>query len=231
MDQNQYSSMKKNTVDSRGQLGKNPNVRFDWSDGDGLRVMFLGNSITLHGVRPSVGWFNEWGMAASCKENDYVHLLMSAVRESHPDASFCVCQGADWETVYQRGSEKLEDYIEARDFGADIIVMRLIENCPGRDFDAEAFKRELHLLLSYLNPTAKAHVILTTGFWHHPGDDAIRSYGEEHELPVVKLGDLGEDDRMKAIGLFEHSGVANHPGDLGMQMIAERIFEVMKTYL
>ena len=109
--------------------------------------------------------------------------------------------------------------------------MRLIENCPGNDFDAEVFKRELHLLLSYLDPTNKAHVILTTGFWHHPGDDAIRAYGEEHALPVAVLGDLGEDDSMKAIGLFEHSGVANHPGDLGMKMIAERIFAVMKTYL
>ena len=97
MNQNNYSDMKKNTVDSRGQLGKNPNIRFDNSDSDGLRVMFLGNSITLHGVRPEVGWFHEWGMAASCEENDYVHLLMSAVRESHPDAAFCICPGADWE--------------------------------------------------------------------------------------------------------------------------------------
>ena len=231
MNQNQYSEMKKNTVDSRGQLGKNPNIRFDNSDGSGPHVMFLGNSITLHGVRPEVGWFSEWGMAASCRENDYVHLLKTAVRECHPDAAFCICQAADWETVYQNSNETLEDYIEARQFGADIIVMRLIENCPGKDFDADAFKQELYCLLSYLDPTAKARVILTTGFWRHPGDDAIRAYSDEHALPIVELGDLGEDDSMKAIGLFEHSGVANHPGDLGMKKIAERIFDVMKMYL
>ena len=74
-------------------------------------------------------------------------------------------------------------------------------------------------------------MILTTGFWHHPGDDAIRELGKELNLPVVELGDLGERDDMKAIGLFEHRGVANHPGDLGMQTMSDRIFQILKEYL
>ena len=42
-------------------------------------ILFLGNSITLHG--PYIGWSTEgdWGMAASEKSKDYVHLLTTQV--------------------------------------------------------------------------------------------------------------------------------------------------------
>ena len=45
------------------------------------RVLFLGNSITLHEAAPHIGWNFNWGMAASSEEKDYVHIVLKGLRE------------------------------------------------------------------------------------------------------------------------------------------------------
>lgn len=227
---NEYNQLKQNTVDSRNQLKESSVVRFYNLEKNGLKVMFVGNSITLHGKLPSIGWFNEWGMAASSEDNDYVHILMKKIKEKNPDSSFCICQVAGWESNYKNGEEKFNLYENARKFNADIIVMRFVENCAVKEFEPVIFKNEMTKLLNYLNPQNKAKFVMTTGFWHHPGDEIIEEYAKENNYPIAKLGDLGDDDKMMAKGLFEHSGVAMHPGDLGMRNIADRIFEKLQYY-
>ncbi len=218
-----YSQMAKNTVDSKNQLNESKVVRFHHPDGKGVRVMFMGNSITLHGSAPAIGWFPECGMAASAPENDYVHILEEKVLDILPDAAFCICQVAEWERNYKQSAEEHALYESARNFDADVIVVRFIENCPGGDFDGEAFYGSFEELINYINADGDAKIIVTTGFWRHPGDAQLIKYAKENSWPLVELGDLGERDEMKAIGLFDHDGVANHPGDLGMKHIAERI--------
>lgn len=230
-EKNLYSQLEKNTVSSSKQLKENQCVRFLNFGAMGKRIMFVGNSMTLHGIKDDIGWHIECGMAASKKENDYVHILMSKVDEIIPDSEYCICQVAEWERRYKSGEETYNLFESASDFGADIIVMRFIENCPKDDFNSEIFKSQLDGLLKFLNKTGKANVIITTGFWRHPADKAIIEYAKENNLPLVELGDLGERDEMKAIGLFEHEGIANHPGDLGMKNMAERIFVELKKVI
>jgi hypothetical protein len=43
------------------------------------RILFLGNSLTLHGPKPEIKWTGNWGMAASAQDKDYVHLLTAAI--------------------------------------------------------------------------------------------------------------------------------------------------------
>jgi len=226
-----YTQLEKNTVAAAHQLEQNEAIRFFNLESRGKRVMFVGNSITLHGKNAGIGWPGEWGMAASAAENDYVHRIMAACSDNGADCAFCICQVAEWERQYRNGKSILPQFESARAFCADIIVMRFVENCPKKDFDPEAFRKEALALLQYLDPSGNAKIILTTGFWHHPADGAIAELAKERNWPLAELGDLGERDEMKATGLFEHTGVANHPGDLGMKHIAERIFNILKTEL
>lgn len=224
-----YEQLKKNDVKATNQVPKN--IFFENPDGNDVRVLILGNSITYHSALSDIGWNNNFGMAASSKEKDYVHRLYSMVKEKQPDAAFCLCQAAEWEYYYKTGRNLVDKYSVGKDFNADIIIVRIIENCPADKFDSESFKQELTYFLDYLNNSKNAKIILSTGFWKHPGNAAMCELAQEKNYPLVHLEDLGEDDNMKAIGKFEHFGVANHPGDLGMENIAKRLFEQVKDLI
>lgn len=45
-----YSQTEKNTINSKNQLSESKYVRFINLVGKGKRLMFVGNSITLHGM-------------------------------------------------------------------------------------------------------------------------------------------------------------------------------------
>ena len=81
-----------NPVPALGQNAKDQKA-FDPAK-KGPRVLFVGNSITLHGPRPQIGWTNNWGMAASARDKDYVHLLQKKIAAVRPDAQCCLLQVA-----------------------------------------------------------------------------------------------------------------------------------------
>ncbi len=224
------SSIGKNDVDSENQLQPSQYVSFFGNPNASLRIMFVGNSITRHGPNPTIGWYGDWGMAASSKENDYVHVLADMVEEV-TDAYFCICQAAVWERNYINGEEQFELYEVAREFDADIIIMRVVENCDYSNLDQQTFYNSYLEFISYLDKSNDADLVLTSSFWIHPADEIIEKVATENGLPYVYLGDLGERDDMMAIGLYENAGVARHPGDLGMKTIAERIFEALRQFL
>ena len=79
----------------------NQNERDDFlyrGEGSKLRILFVGNSITLHGKLPEAGWNQDCGMAASCLEKDYVHVLISKIKEKYdPNVTFSILQVANYE--------------------------------------------------------------------------------------------------------------------------------------
>ena len=215
-------------VDSKNQLKDSPAVRFENLDKNGIKVLFVGNSITLHGRKEDIGWFGDWGMAASSKEKDYAHLMEAQIQKTHPDAQFCICNAAEWEINYKNGNTTFAKYETAREFDADIITVKLCENSPLDGFDGDAFKKNFAEFIEFLNKNEKAQIVVATAYCDHPANDAIKAYANETGCAFCTLSDMGYQEKFKAIGLFEHEGVANHPGDLGMQEIADRLMAQIK---
>ena len=218
---------KKNTVKSSNQVSQF--VTYEGKEGGNLKVMFVGNSITRHAPKEDIGWFGNWGMAASKKENDYVHRVMAYIQEKNPDASFCIVQAAEWErSYYDFDYDKY--FAPAKDFCPDIIICGLSENVPWENFDKTTFAEALHKLATYLKGE-KENCLLIQGsgvYMNDEKDEAFKLYTEKYNIPYVSMYDISKDKSNLAIGLFEHDGVQIHPGDKGMQVMAERYIEVLK---
>ena len=217
-----------NDVSAIGQMKNSTDTYYIGDPNAKKRILIVGNSITRHGPAPEVGWNYDFGMAASSAEKDYVHILASKLLERE-DLFIMVRQLSAWERGY--ADESFDDPLtEEREFGADEIIFRLGENViPLKNEEEKArFKNALLALLSQINPKV-GKIYFTTCFWRSASvDEVIRSVADELTMPVIELGDLGADEKYMAIGLFEHSGVAHHPGDLGMKEIARRLYKEMR---
>lgn len=215
----------KNDVPASGQLKDGECVSFNITENADIKIIFLGNSITRHGKAENLGWFGDWGMAASKKENDYVHKLVSLFEENGKKVSYCVANLSEWERT--RNMSLLESrYAKVKDFNASIVIVRLGENAKLAE-NLEKFKPCYKKMTEYF--AGGATVILTDLFWEYePFDVFVKSFAEEKGYAFVRIHDLGNSEDMKAVGMFGHEGVAAHPGDKGMAEIAERIFKVLK---
>jgi hypothetical protein len=195
----------------------------------GVRILFVGNSITRHAPKPEIGWNNDWGMAASVKENDYVHLIMKHVQLQDTNAEFCIAQVAAWEQEYWN-ERALEEYRDAVLFAPDIIIIKIGENVFQNHNEKYPFHLYYKKLVDFFNPYSKAKVIVVTSFWRVGViDEVMRLAAAERAYPVVELGHLGERNEMKA--LSAPSAIANHPGDLGMAAIADTIWTALEQIL
>lgn len=215
-----------NDVPAVGQLKGSDCISFETTENADIKLLFLGNSITRHGKAENLGWCGDWGMAASSKENDYVHKLISKFCQKGIKVSVCIANLSDWERT--RNMDLLfTKYLSALRFNADYVIVRLGENaCPDKYLsEFELCYGELTDLFSRNG----AKIVLTDLFWEYePFDNFVAELAKARGYAFAEIHDLGNDETMKAIGKFSHNGVAVHPGDKGMAEIAERIFRVLR---
>lgn len=212
-----------NTVSARGQLKDSEFIKFCVKDGAKLKVLFVGNSITRHGVKEEIGWTRDCGMAASSLENDYVHLTVAALEKKYGAVSYCITHAVAWEYAFDRDEEVLAQFSAARDFDADIVILRIGENSDRELLQTEDYRSHFEKMAKFFfNSHCKK--IVTSLFWRYdPIDIPIEQAAKANGWTYVPIWELGEKAENKALDEFWHDGVAKHPNDRGMRGIADAI--------
>ncbi len=197
------------------------------------RIVFLGNSITLHGPLASIGWAGNWGMAASAPEKDYVHLVLDAIARAAGGAPESrVDNIADIERQYAAIDieGRVKDHLA---FRPDIVVLAIGENVPPltAEADRQAFEAAVTRLLEAFRKAGAGTLVVRSCFWADPAkDEALRRACAAVGGVFADIGALGRDpaNAARSERAIEHAGVAAHPGDRGMQAIAQAILSAIK---
>jgi hypothetical protein len=202
------------------------------------RILFLGNSITLHGPTEHSGGTGTWGMAASAQDKDYVHVVIKALSEPAtadtpaftPEAM--VENIADFEREYATYSmdERLKKYAE---FKPTLVVLAIAENVPAlkTEENKTQFYESVRNLLQALKKSANPAFVVRSSFWPDKAKDtALKRAAADVDGIFVNISKLSKDEGNYARSErdFKNRGIANHPGDKGMKAIADAIVGAIK---
>ncbi|RYY07170.1 MAG: SGNH/GDSL hydrolase family protein [Sphingobacteriaceae bacterium] len=191
-------------------------------------VVILGNSITYAPANPSSGWNCNCGMAASALEKDYVHLLATKFKQQNINANVVAKNIAEFEINYltYNFDTELKTYHDSK---PDLLILRIGENVQST-FDSVEFAKRYQGLIAYMktdNPQLK--VLAVGSIWYLPNKDYINNIMSRY-TPYISLAALGTDNSNFAFDMKNVSdGVKQHPGDKGMQAIADVIWKKVLT--
>ena len=213
-----------------------------------VKILFIGNSITLHPAAGALGWYGNWGMAATCAENDYVHRLMDLVYKKYSEVEYRIVNAWDFEKNFydltRISEDKYKEYVE---FDADIIISSIganinnaaNENDSGFITEYELTEENYKNIVNYFNPYNDALIVpCITTLTKTVVRNTIRKCAQTEGWECVDWSDLTDDiytgKPYKSAAVFSdsvNSGVLAHPGDYGMKIMAERLYGLTEKYI
>lgn len=197
------------------------------------KILFLGNSITLHGPAPKIGWTGNWGMAATARDKDYVHQLLERISKATGQTPKAMIRNiADFER--RPNDFNIRDVLkEELAFEADVIILAIGENAPSPATEEarQQFAAALKELLANLQQHGKPTLFVRSQFWPDATKDGLLKEACQNAGGIfVDISRLGADpsNAARSERQIEHAGVAGHPGDKGMAAIADQLWQAIK---
>lgn len=203
---------------------------------EGYNYLAIGNSITIHGKADY--WWDERGMAASEKEKDYVHLIADYLKNQFGDVCFYATNFFTWEIQSYDRAETLKEIYPYLNDKLDLVTIQLGENVT----EFSTYENDYITLINYIKGEApQAQILVIDEFWEDDYKTTFKKNAcEITGVDFVSLEDIkGNDEYMCGLGttvydsdgnthIVKHKGVAIHPNDAGMKIIAERVISFIK---
>ena len=212
---------------------KSENVEWNAED---YNYLAIGNSLTKHGAS-SYWWHGNNGMAASDSEHDYFHIVLGHLNEFHNNVHGEALGTATWEVQGHDRDETFFLFDPYLDQEIDLVTIQLGENAS----NLETFERDYESLINYIKSECpKARIMVIGDFWTYANRDELKKEASKNTgVEYVSLDGIKDKKEYQAgMGTtvydeegnahqIDHEGVAGHPGDKGMQAIAERVIEAI----
>lgn len=206
-----------------------------------LSVLVVGNSITEHAPSASLGWTGNWGMAATDASKDYYSILQNTVMEQYPDYEVDFSKAGAY--TFEKSVTTSTDYdytriIEAcfgtkmKEVNPDIITFQWGDNV--KNCNEESYAYALNQVVDYCreyNPNVT--LIFSQHFYGSAGDDkclAVEDVAKEKGVTYVKLYPVNKRANL-AYDDFGDTAFSSHPGDKGMELIADIFYTEIKKVI
>lgn len=188
-----------------------------------------GETSKINGLWHLTNTYKSLGMAASCEDRDYIHLIAATL----PEPSVYAFNFYIWEVQSRDRVESLsllDGYLSEK---LELITIQLSENVT----DLTTFETDYEELIQYIKERApNAQIIVIDDFWDS-GDktEMKKAAAEKENVDFVSLEEIkGKPEYQAGLGtivydndgnehVIEHDGVAAHLDDKGMAYIAEAV--------
>jgi hypothetical protein len=172
-------------------------------------------------------------MAASCLDRDYVHRVAAAVEARSGRSVPVIAENiADFEREFPTWDDQAR-LARWCTFDPDLVVLAIGENVAAFEHQAtqEQFRdRVVSLLLALVRTPGRPIILVRSCFWPEPiRDGLLRQACTRVNGTFIDISRLSQDESSYARSerVYVHAGVGAHPGDRGMQRLADLLLAAL----
>lgn len=194
---------------------------------DTYNYLAIGNSLTL-----ITSW--ERGICSTEPDNDYFNLVVDSLEQNYGKVVAYPINYSPWERLDSRDKafDLLNPYLDEK---LNLVTIQLGENVS----DTSTYEADLESLINHIKEVAPNATILVIGDWWSLDKNEMRKTAAANtDVLFADLSEIvGNTDYQSVTGteckLANGSTVTvsevahTHPGDLGMQYIADKVIETL----